>query len=131
MSTPLSTPGPMLGTGQEDNRGLLDMTPIDRSSDHRVDRRDRSDRISTTLRKRPSGADEQQRFMQPRLSRLDGLVPAGVGVTAHLTTFGADGPALLAALVGSTVLAILAGVFAFLAVAQLTGSEAAEEPSDG
>ena len=50
------------------------------------------------------------------------FVPAGVGVTRHLDTFGADGPALLAALVLSTGLAILAAVGAFLAVARLTGA---------
>lgn len=81
---------------------------------------------------RPAVADRMRETCRGLLGHLSLLfVPAGVGVTAHLTTFGADGPALLAALVGSTALAILAGVFAFLAVARLTGSEAAEEPSDG
>ncbi|WP_425097858.1 CidA/LrgA family protein [Tropicibacter sp. S64] len=51
------------------------------------------------------------------------FVPAGVGVVAHLDTFGRDGPALLLALIGSTTLAILAGVGAFLLVAKLTGAQ--------
>ncbi|WP_372890632.1 CidA/LrgA family protein [Rhodosalinus sp.] len=41
------------------------------------------------------------------------FVPAGVGVVAHLDRLGSEGPALLAALLGSTVitLAVTAGVF--------------------
>ncbi|MTJ03222.1 MAG: CidA/LrgA family protein [Sediminimonas qiaohouensis] len=54
------------------------------------------------------------------------FVPAGVGVTAHLTTFAEAGLALAAALVGSTVLAILAGVGAFLLTARLTGADGDE-----
>ncbi|WGW04472.1 CidA/LrgA family protein [Tropicibacter oceani] len=49
------------------------------------------------------------------------FVPAGVGVVAHLDTFGRDGAGLIVALIASTVLAILAGVGAFLLVARLTG----------
>lgn len=52
------------------------------------------------------------------------FVPAGVGVIAHLDTFGRQGPALLAALTVSTAAAILAAVFAFRAVARLTGADA-------
>lgn len=51
------------------------------------------------------------------------FVPAGVGVVAHLDTFGRDGLGLMLALVGSTVLAILAGVAAFLLVARWTGGK--------
>ncbi len=51
------------------------------------------------------------------------FVPAGVGVIAHLDTFGREGPALLAALTVSTGAAILAAVFAFRAVARLTGAD--------
>ena len=47
------------------------------------------------------------------------FVPAGVGVVGHLDTFGSEGPALAAAILGSTVLAILAGVGAFLGVARI------------
>ncbi|SLN57174.1 hypothetical protein ROJ8625_02856 [Roseivivax jejudonensis] len=79
---------------------------------------------------RPDIADRMRETCSGLLAHLSLLfVPAGVGVTAHLSTFGADGPALAAALIGSTVLAILAGVGAFLALARLTG--AAEEPDDG
>ena len=46
------------------------------------------------------------------------FVPAGVGVVGHLDRFGSDGPAIAAAILGSTVLAILAGVFTFLALAR-------------
>lgn len=48
------------------------------------------------------------------------FVPAGVGVVAHLDILRAAGPALLAALVVSTVLAIAVGALTFAAVAQLT-----------
>ena len=54
------------------------------------------------------------------------FVPAGVGVTAHLATFAENGLALATALVGSTVLAILAGVGAFRLTARLTGGDADE-----
>ena len=50
------------------------------------------------------------------------FVPAGVGVVAHLDTFGAYGPGLIVAMVVSTVLAILAAVGAFLLVARITGA---------
>lgn len=50
------------------------------------------------------------------------FVPAGVGITAHLATFAEAGLGLAAALVGSTVLAILVAVGAFVATARLTGA---------
>lgn len=50
------------------------------------------------------------------------FVPAGVGVIAHLDTFGRQGPALVAALTVSTAAAILAAVYTFRAVARLTGA---------
>jgi holin-like protein len=50
------------------------------------------------------------------------FVPAGVGVVGHLDRLGSDGLALLIAIAASTVLAILAAVGAFLAVARLTGN---------
>lgn len=49
------------------------------------------------------------------------FVPAGVGVVGHVGALGADGPALAAALVGSTVAAIAVGAGVFVAVARLTG----------
>ncbi len=52
------------------------------------------------------------------------FVPAGVGVVAHLGTLGSAAPALLAALVGSTVLALAAGALTFVALARLTGGRA-------
>jgi putative effector of murein hydrolase LrgA (UPF0299 family) len=52
------------------------------------------------------------------------FVPAGVGVVAHLDRLGAEGPALLAALLGSTVvtLAVTAGVF--VGLRRLVGAKA-------
>ncbi|MFC0281701.1 CidA/LrgA family protein [Falsigemmobacter intermedius] len=50
------------------------------------------------------------------------FVPAGVGVVGHIGTLGDQGWGIAVALIGSTVLALLAGVFAFLALAKLTGS---------
>ena len=47
------------------------------------------------------------------------FVPAGVGVVGHLDKLANDGAALALAIVGSTVLAILAGVGSFLAVARM------------
>ncbi len=50
------------------------------------------------------------------------FVPAGVGVVGHLDKLGQDGLGLALAILGSTVLAIAAGVLAFVGVARLTGS---------
>lgn len=50
------------------------------------------------------------------------FVPAGVGVVGHLNRLSTDGPALAVAIVASTVLAIVAGVLTFLAVARLIGT---------
>ncbi len=49
------------------------------------------------------------------------FVPAGVGIVGHLDKLGSDGIALFVAILGSTTLAILAGVGTFLGVARLTG----------
>ena len=46
------------------------------------------------------------------------FVPAGVGVVAELGRLRDDGAGLILAIAGSTVLAILAGVLTFLAVAK-------------
>ncbi len=81
------------------------------------------------LMARPRLAETLRGTCQGILAHLSLLfVPAGVGVVAHLEVFGSDGPALAAALIGSTVLAILAGVGTFVAVAKLTGGA---EPGDG
>lgn len=50
------------------------------------------------------------------------FVPAGVGVVANLDVLRAAGPALLVALVVSTVAAIAVGALVFDAVARMTGS---------
>lgn len=55
------------------------------------------------------------------------FVPAGVGVVAHLDRVTTEGAGLAVALIGSTVLALLAGVGAFLAVARWIGARAEEE----
>ncbi len=52
------------------------------------------------------------------------FVPAGVGVVSHAEALGQSGPALLAALVGSTVLALTAGALTFVGLAKLTGNGA-------
>lgn len=49
------------------------------------------------------------------------FVPAGVGVIAHLAILREQGLALGAAIVGSTLLALAAGAWAFVLVARLTG----------
>lgn len=50
------------------------------------------------------------------------FVPAGVGVVAHLHLLEQHGAALALAIGGSTVLAIVAGAWAFVLVARATGS---------
>jgi holin-like protein len=50
------------------------------------------------------------------------FVPAGVGIIAHLALFAEAGLALAAALIGSTVLAILVAVGAFILTSKLTGA---------
>lgn len=49
------------------------------------------------------------------------FVPAGVGVVQQLPVVGANGLALAAALVGSTVLTLVVTVYVFLFVKKLTG----------
>lgn len=49
------------------------------------------------------------------------FVPAGVGVIGHLPLIAHEGIAIGVALVGSTVLALMAGALTFVAVARLTG----------
>lgn len=49
------------------------------------------------------------------------FVPAGVGIVGHLDLLTSEGPALLAALVLSTILAIVVGALTFRVVARLTG----------
>lgn len=51
------------------------------------------------------------------------FVPAGVGVISHADALGQSGLALMAALVGSTVLALAAGALTFVGLARLTGNK--------
>jgi len=55
------------------------------------------------------------------------FVPAGVGVISHVEVLGTSGLALMAALVGSTLLALIAGALTFVALARLTGSQEVKE----
>ena len=74
-----------------------------------------------TLLLRPSLAAQITPTASVLLAHLSLLfVPAGVGVISHLDTLGGQGPALLAAIIGSTVLALLTGVAAFRLVARIT-----------
>jgi len=50
------------------------------------------------------------------------FVPAGVGVVGHLDRLGPQALWLLLAIVVSTLLALVSGALAFLAVARLTGT---------
>ena len=60
------------------------------------------------------------------------FVPAGVGVVGHLGVIGHQAFPIAAAVVGSTVLALIAGAFTFTLVARLTGTTAApEDQKDG
>ncbi|WP_050527803.1 CidA/LrgA family protein [Pseudorhodobacter aquimaris] len=55
------------------------------------------------------------------LSHLSLLfVPAGVGIVGHLDKLGADGMAILLAIVGSTGLAIVVGALVFVGLCRLT-----------
>jgi len=72
---------------------------------------------------RPSLAARLRPVTQGLLSHLSlFFVPAGVGVIAHLPLLRAQGAAMAAAIIASTVLAIVAGAWAFAAVARATGS---------
>lgn len=59
------------------------------------------------------------------------FVPAGVGVIKHVGVLGADGPALLTALVVSTLLALAAGALTFTLLARITGDTGGSADSDG
>jgi putative effector of murein hydrolase LrgA (UPF0299 family) len=51
------------------------------------------------------------------------FVPAGVGIVGHLDRLGAQGVAILTAIVVSTVLAMVVGALVFVAVARLVGQQ--------
>jgi holin-like protein len=71
----------------------------------------------------PRLAEAIRQTGQALLSHLSLLfVPAGVGVVGHLDKLGTDGLPLLVAILISTVLSIIVGVWTFLAITRLTGS---------
>ena len=73
---------------------------------------------------RPALADRLRSTAQGLLAHLSlFFVPAGVGIVAHLPLLRDQGLALLAAIAGSTVLALVAGAGAFTLVARWTGQE--------
>ncbi len=54
------------------------------------------------------------------------FIPAGAGIVAFLGELRHDGLALAVTLIGSTTAALVAGAWAFLIVARLTGNKAPE-----
>ncbi|MBD3763465.1 MAG: CidA/LrgA family protein [Rhodobacterales bacterium] len=79
--------------------------------------------LTAALALRPGLQARMEPLAQGILGNLSLLfVPAGVGVVGHLGALGQAGLPLMAALVGSTVLAIGVGAVTFAAVARLTGA---------
>lgn len=71
----------------------------------------------------PRLAEAIRSTSQTLLSHLSLLfVPAGVGVVGHLDRLGTDGLPLLVAILISTILSIVVGVWSFVAVCRLTGA---------
>jgi len=71
---------------------------------------------------RPRAAEAIRPTAQGLLAHLSLLfVPAGVGIVGHVGRLGADGPAILVALVVSTAAAIAVGALAFVATARALG----------
>ncbi|MFC0341124.1 CidA/LrgA family protein [Paracoccus niistensis] len=80
--------------------------------------------LLAAMRLRPELADWLRPVGQGVLAHLSlFFVPAGVGIVAHLPLLRHQGLALLAAIVVSTVLALVAGAAVFTLVARWTGSE--------
>lgn len=80
--------------------------------------------LLAAMRLRPGLAGWLRPVGQGMLAHLSlFFVPAGVGIIAHLPLLRDQGLALLAAIVVSTVLALVAGAGAFTLVARWTGSE--------
>lgn len=72
----------------------------------------------------PPLADMLRTAGQALIAHLSLLfVPAGVGVVGHIATLDGHTIALLAAVVGSTVIAIAVGALTFVFVARLVGSQ--------
>ncbi|MCC6007354.1 MAG: CidA/LrgA family protein [Rhodobacteraceae bacterium] len=73
---------------------------------------------------RPALAPAMEPTARGILAHLSLLfVPAGVGMMGHLGALGADGPAIAAALVLSTLSAIAVGALVFSGLARLVGTE--------
>ena len=80
--------------------------------------------LFVTLMIRGSAPDSLSEASSALLSHLSLLfVPAGVGIVAHLGALREHGLGLAVALVVSTMLAIVVGAAAFVAVAKLTRSD--------
>lgn len=78
--------------------------------------------LLAAMRLRPGLADWLRPVGEGVLAHLSlFFVPAGVGIVAHLPLLRENGLALLAAIVVSTVLALIAGAGAFTLVARWTG----------
>lgn len=72
----------------------------------------------------PQAADAVRPAAAVLLGNLSLLfVPAGVGIVGHLDRLGAQGLAILTAIVASTVLAMAVGALVFVAVARLVGQQ--------
>ncbi len=83
--------------------------------------------LLAAMRLRPGLAEWLRAAAQGVLAHLSlFFVPAGVGVIAHLSLLHDHGLALLLAILGSTVLALVAGALAFTLVARLIGQESDE-----
>ena len=79
--------------------------------------------LAAALVARPAWIDRVRPGAGGLLAHLSLLfVPAGVGVVGHLGRLGDAWAGVLAALLGSTALALAAGAGAFVAVAKLTGN---------
>ncbi len=75
------------------------------------------------LRFIPKLAEIMRPVAQGILGHLSLLfVPAGVGVVGHISQLGGQAIGIMAAIVGSTVLAIAAGAITFAVVAKWTGN---------
>lgn len=80
--------------------------------------------LLAAMRLRPGLADWLRPVGQGVLAHLSlFFVPAGVGIVAHLPLLRDHGVALVTAIFLSTVLALVAGAYAFTFVARLTGQD--------
>ncbi|MBM3607665.1 MAG: CidA/LrgA family protein [Alphaproteobacteria bacterium] len=107
LSLPL--PGPVLGAAL-----LFALLMIRQRFAHRLPREINDGSLDTAAK-----------FLLANLSLL--FVPAGVGVVQNLAVFRLHGVALAAALIVSTVLALLVTAFVFLAASRAMGDAGADE----